>query len=213
VPFNSINKVIGPPSTETSDLITAKSGEAILIVERFLISVLPILRLAVERPGITVDGAFRCVAPPHTVKLIEPVNLVLRVVCQEGEPCHIAPKTCCFRATHYAESPGAWQDDIIFSLYSPSVVSQPVHYPVVRRRPNAQSPDLWHARAHLGCSPQVEFPGLGRKILPEAVMLFFAHDPEPCLFINVSGCVKNALCPERDLLISHLPRESEALLN
>src|SRR5215467_3051094 len=65
----------------------------------------------------------------------------------------------------------------------------------------------------LGCSPQIEFPGLSRKILPETVMLFFVHKPEPCLLINASGCVKNALCPERDLLISGLPRESNALLN
>ena len=42
MPFNSINKVIGPPSTETSDLITAESREGILIVDRVLISVLPI---------------------------------------------------------------------------------------------------------------------------------------------------------------------------
>src|SRR6516162_8936084 len=69
------------------------------------------------------------------------------------------------------------------------------------------------ASAHLGCGPQIEFPGLGRKIFPEAVMLFFAHHPEPCLLINASGGVKNALCPERDLLISRLPRESDALLN
>jgi hypothetical protein len=41
---------------------------------------------------------------------------------------------------------------------------------------------LRQARAHLGRSPEVEYPGLGRKILPEAVMLFLVHDPEPYLF-------------------------------
>ena len=41
-PFNSINKVIGPPSIETSDLITAESGEGSFIVYRVFISVSPI---------------------------------------------------------------------------------------------------------------------------------------------------------------------------
>lgn len=42
----------------------------------------------------------------HAVKLIETVNLVLGVVRQDGERCHIAHKTGCFRVTHYAEPPG-----------------------------------------------------------------------------------------------------------
>src|SRR5262252_1903743 len=67
--------------------------------------------------------------------------------------------------------------------------------------------------AQLGCSQQIEFPSLSRKILPKTVMLFFVHNAEPCLPINASGCVKNALRPEGDLLISGLPRESNALLN
>ena len=50
-------------------------------------------------------------------------------------------------------------------------------------------------RVCLSCRPQVELPGLGRKILSEAVMLFFAYDLEPYLFVDVSRCVKNALRP------------------
>ena len=50
-------------------------------------------------------------------------------------------------------------------------------------------------RVCLSCRPQVELPGLGRKILSKAVMLFFAYDLEPYLFVDVSRCVKNALRP------------------
>src|SRR5215468_9061663 len=67
--------------------------------------------------------------------------------------------------------------------------------------------------ARLRWRPQVKFPGLARKILPEAVMLFFAHDLEPCLFVEVSRRMKNALRPQRHLLVSRLPRESNAFLN
>ena len=57
----------------------------------------------------------------------------------------------------------------------------------------------------LRCGPQIEFPSFGRKILAEAVMLFFAHDPEPGLFIEVSCRMKNALRPKRHLAIPRLP--------
>ena len=45
------------------------------------------------------------------------------------------------------------------------------------------------------CCPQVEFPGFARKILPEAVMRFFAHYLEPCLAVDMSRRTKNALGP------------------
>src|SRR5262245_7962795 len=63
------------------------------------------------------------------------------------------------------------------------------------------------------CCPQVEFPSLGRKILPEAVMLFFAHDLESGLFVQVSCRMKNALRPKRDFAIPCLPCESDAFFN
>jgi hypothetical protein len=44
-------------------------------------------------------------------------------------------------------------------------------------------------------------------------MLFLVHDPKPHLLINVPGCEKNTLCPERHLLIPRLPRVSDAFLN
>ena len=66
---------------------------------------------------------------------------------------------------------------------------------------------------HLRCRPEGEFPGLGRKILPEAVMLFFAHEVEPCLFVDVSRRMKSALRPKGDPLIPHLPCEADAFLN
>ena len=66
---------------------------------------------------------------------------------------------------------------------------------------------------HLRCRPKGEFPGLGRKILPEAVMLFFAHEVEPCLFVDVSRSMKSALRPKGDPLIPHLPCEADAFLN
>src|SRR5262249_23757237 len=61
--------------------------------------------------------------------------------------------------------------------------------------------------------PQVEFPSLGRKIFPEAVMLFFAHDLEPGVFVEVSCRMKNALRPKRHLAIPRLPCESDAFFN
>ena len=36
--------------------------------------------------------------------------------------------------------------------------------------------DFRQTRAHRRCSPDVELPGLGSKILPEAMMLFLLHD-------------------------------------
>src|SRR5215469_2377187 len=65
----------------------------------------------------------------------------------------------------------------------------------------------------LRCCPQVEFPSLGRKLLSEAVMLFFAHDLEPSLFVEVSCRMKNALRPKRHLAIARVPCESDALFN
>src|SRR5262250_3071226 len=65
----------------------------------------------------------------------------------------------------------------------------------------------------LRCCPQVEFPSLGRKILSEAVMPFFAHDLEPGLFVEVSCRMKNALRPKRHLAIPRLPCESDAFFN
>jgi hypothetical protein len=44
-------------------------------------------------------------------------------------------------------------------------------------------------------------------------MLFFAHDPESCLFVKVSCCMKNALRPKRHLLVPCLPREADAFVN
>src|SRR5215471_9314313 len=69
------------------------------------------------------------------------------------------------------------------------------------------------AWVRLRCWPQVEFPSLGRKLLSEAVMLFFAHDLKPGLFVEVSCRMKNALCPKRHLAIARAPCESDALLN
>src|SRR5262245_50228796 len=69
------------------------------------------------------------------------------------------------------------------------------------------------ARLHLRYRPQIELPSLGGKILPEAVMLFFAHDLEPCLFVDVSRRMKNALRPKGHLPIPRLPCESDAFLN
>src|SRR5262249_14801398 len=65
----------------------------------------------------------------------------------------------------------------------------------------------------LRCCPQVEFPSLGRKLLSEAVMLFFAHDLEPSLFVEVSCRMKNALRPKRHLAIARVPCKSDALFN
>ena len=66
---------------------------------------------------------------------------------------------------------------------------------------------------HLHRRPQVEFPSLGGKILPETVMLFFAYDLKARLFVEVSRRTKNALRPQSHLFVSRLPRESDAFLN
>ena len=60
---------------------------------------------------------------------------------------------------------------------------------------------------------QLEFPSLGRKILPEAVMLFFAHDLEPGLLVEMSCRMKDALRPKRQLVITRLLREPDAFLH
>ncbi len=60
---------------------------------------------------------------------------------------------------------------------------------------------------------KLQFPGLSRKILPEAVMLFFADDLETCLFVDVSRCVQNALRPQCHLLVPGLPREADTFRN
>lgn len=43
--------------------------------------------------------------------------------------------------------------------------------------------------------PQIEFPGFGRQVFPEAVMLLFTHDLESGLLVDVSRCLKIALRP------------------
>src|SRR6516164_9843233 len=44
-------------------------------------------------------------------------------------------------------------------------------------------------------------------------MLLLAHDLEPCLLVDVSRRMKIALRPQRHLLVSRLPRKSNAFLN
>jgi hypothetical protein len=45
------------------------------------------------------------------------------------------------------------------------------------------------------------------------MMLFFAHNVETCLFVNVSRRLKNALSPQSHLLVPCLARESDAFLD
>jgi ribosomal protein S18 acetylase RimI-like enzyme len=55
---------------------------------------------------------------------------------------------------------------------------------------------------------QLEFPSLGRKILPEAVMLFFAHDLEPGLFVR-SLLAKPYFIERREIYIYDLAVEKQ----
>lgn len=63
---------------------------------------------------------------------------------------------------------------------------------------------------HKAFGLKLEFPSLGRKILPKAVMLFFAYDLKPCLFVDMSRRVEDALRPQCHLLIACLTGEADA---
>src|SRR5439155_2578364 len=59
-------------------------------------------------------------------------------------------------------------------------------------------------------SLQSQIPGLADEVLAEAVMRFRAGQPKAGRLIDVTRRDQDALGPQRDLLITRLPREADA---
>src|SRR5262245_15126157 len=57
---------------------------------------------------------------------------------------------------------------------------------------------------------QLQLPVLSHQIVAEAVMRLLLDQPEPGLFVDMAGGMKEAVRPQHDLLVPGLPGETHA---
>src|SRR5262245_49724051 len=57
---------------------------------------------------------------------------------------------------------------------------------------------------------KLQLPDLFHQIVAEAVMRLLFDEPEPGFFVDMAGGMKDAVRPQRDLLVPGLPGESHA---